>query len=695
MIPYGGGTADVAFYRGRIIPGQAYDVWYDEAATNRVTGLLDRNDVALLNDQPVADQNGRVWFQAPDDAAPVFLTAVGDLSGDVARLDPADMASSIEGLHGDVEVVAGQVVELQGDVAAVQGAVSVAQADIAQLETDVTQLQNSTPETVPATMLAAKRSTIEPVISGTFREFLVNEAMHNGFPSITKMGNGSLIATWREGTLHGSYDGALKYRISTDNGISWGAVTTLLTPAATHDYRDPNVAIASDGRVIISYFHRINGGAITARVIVSDNYAQTWSSEITVAANSGCSAPVIRLPDGELVVPTYDVTSLNAYLYRSTDNGNTWSLKSTILDDTADLSEPWAVYDEATDDIICLIRNDTDSVTRRKVSTDRGTSWGATTNVFSSDSRVSFIKGASGRWFAFYRDTGTHNSLMTRSSDDAFVTWSAEKIVYSTRTFGVFAYTGVYETSPGVIALLMGVEQSGNTCTMFFGYVTDGPALTPLADLTGLPPMQRALRPGTPVIWDTFQRSDYTTTTGLGSAESGHWWHNTINVIVKGKNAVNATAASATTIINAGAPDGIVSAEFQWNTGLPNTNPLVPLGIIFRRTDGSNYLIAGVAGNNATETLATTAANLYIGQVAAGVTTAPVAATPVDLRAGQWFELTVAFKGYMVTVMIDGYPMVKWMLSAGQLVTGNYVGIKLGSAAGAYNHKCRKFLYMS
>lgn len=107
--------------------------------------------------------------------------------------------------------------------------------------------------------------------------------------------------------------GAIKSRFSTNDGASWGAEGSIITDADYYDGASspPVVFLARSGRLFV--FYPFSDGATTAgvRVVYSDNYGGTWTSDSGIGFDSyesggtGASTvpySVCEMEDGRLAV---------------------------------------------------------------------------------------------------------------------------------------------------------------------------------------------------------------------------------------------------------------------------------------------------------------------------------------------------------------------------------------------------------
>ncbi|WP_458317635.1 sialidase family protein [Mycolicibacterium brisbanense] len=122
-------------------------------------------------------------------------------------------------------------------------------------------------------------------------------------------------------------------RISTDGGVSWGPVHTLLpeTDEGGVFVRQPIVTLPS-GRLLLPIFHCVKmagrkwvGDHDFSAVMISDDAGETWR-EVVVPDSTGCVHMNIgRLSDGTLVALYRSRWADFVYRSTSTDDGETWS----------------------------------------------------------------------------------------------------------------------------------------------------------------------------------------------------------------------------------------------------------------------------------------------------------------------------------------------------------------------------------
>jgi hypothetical protein len=172
---------------------------------------------------------------------------------------------------------------------------------------------------------------------------------------VVRLGDGRILATYREGTGHVTPDGRLRVVDSADGGLTWGSPRVAVD--GPFDDRDPKLAVLSDGTVLLSYFvidwttkaaygrHTVTGTWVTR----STDGGLTWSGPVEVGTTMkadgrdgwACShGAVAELPGGDLLIPLYGRPAgekwEQATVVRSTDGGHTWPSGSETLVARAD-----------------------------------------------------------------------------------------------------------------------------------------------------------------------------------------------------------------------------------------------------------------------------------------------------------------------------------------------------------------------
>ncbi|HWR42084.1 sialidase family protein [Sporomusa sp.] len=129
----------------------------------------------------------------------------------------------------------------------------------------------------------------------------------------------------------GNQDTAIvRYRISEDNGYTWGPIETLFDTPGTF-IRQP-VVVLDNGEWLVPIFYctvtpgkKWVGDDDTSAVKISADSGKTWT-EYPVPNSTGCvHMNVEKLSDGTLLALYRSRWADNIYMSRSEDNGRTWT----------------------------------------------------------------------------------------------------------------------------------------------------------------------------------------------------------------------------------------------------------------------------------------------------------------------------------------------------------------------------------
>jgi hypothetical protein len=172
------------------------------------------------------------------------------------------------------------------------------------------------------------------------------------FPVACRLQDGRIAVVMRGGGPHISIKGRLDIVFSSDEGKTWSTPTVVVDSPL--DDRNPAFGQAKDGTLVVGYWECANydaNGKFTetphaskTKVTRSSDGGRTWGTPTAIdLSDLDYGSPygkIVTLPDGAMLMPIYGSAPGGggkrgragdySYLYRSTDNGQTWSRFSVI-----------------------------------------------------------------------------------------------------------------------------------------------------------------------------------------------------------------------------------------------------------------------------------------------------------------------------------------------------------------------------
>jgi len=329
---------------------------------------------------------------------------------------------------------------------------------------------------------------------------IVKDSYYNAFPGMCKLEDGTLIVVYRKGTSHADDKGKIVMKTSSDLGLTWSSESTIYEDP-TYDVRDPCITRLSDGTLIVSFSKRDHSAGSSlvdgVYVIKSTDNGASWGPPINVNSSFTewcmCSAPVIELPNGDLLLGLYGRNTGDSYdsasCIKSTDGGDTWGSESIIGNGPTDgrsYQEPNLVL-LANGDILALLRT-SDDVIYASSSTDSGASWSTPQAKFTGSGSPRTICLNSGTLLCVYRakTTGSANEIASRISRDNGSTWTpdwAEFFVDVTEK--AMEYAAPVEVVNGMVAVAYSLENSGSDAEIRLKYLAEGGGISPLGSVMG------------------------------------------------------------------------------------------------------------------------------------------------------------------------------------------------------------------
>lgn len=172
------------------------------------------------------------------------------------------------------------------------------------------------------------------------------------FPVASRLQDGRIAVVMRGGAPHIGIKGRLDMCFSADEGKTWSKPTVVVDSDV--DDRNPALGEAADGTLVVGYWHCANydaSGKFTrtpraskTKVTRSTDGGKTWSTPADIdVSDLDFGSPygkIVTMPDGAMLMAVYGsapggggkpgVEGDYSYLYRSTDNGQTWARFSTV-----------------------------------------------------------------------------------------------------------------------------------------------------------------------------------------------------------------------------------------------------------------------------------------------------------------------------------------------------------------------------
>lgn len=294
-----------------------------------------------------------------------------------------------------------------------------------------------------------------------------------GFGNVIRLPSGNLDAFARLGSAHIDKGTIVKSR-STDGGVTWGALSSVLVDASD-DLRDPCATVLASGRVLLSFKHYdyVNTESVLrgCRVIYSDDDCATWSAPYTLLDGftewSGCSAPPCELDNGDILQAMFGSNLGDAGTHirvmRSSDGGVTFGGEIVLVADpgTGLRYEEPQLLNLGGLEVLALLRvREVDATinTYRSLSTDGGLTWSVPTYLFENRGAPRSIRLASGNLVMVGRQP---SRAYGQVSSDKGVTWSPAQQIDPTTGYATMNYAGLAEYPDGSVACLYATEAVG------------------------------------------------------------------------------------------------------------------------------------------------------------------------------------------------------------------------------------------
>lgn len=306
---------------------------------------------------------------------------------------------------------------------------------------------------------------------------------YSAFPSLIRLPSGRLLCAYSNASGHsGTGDGKSCLRASDTDGKTWGAEVTIYDDD-TYDANGPSITRLSDGSLIASFHtdERPASPSFRTWVAKSADDGATWGAPIEVVPPSltdlrSLSAPVIQLANGDLLLSIYglqsEASAYTAVTMKSSDGGATWGAEVIIAEPgTISYSEPNIVLlDNGT--ILALIRNKQDNKILTTTSADSGATWGEVTEAFDGNGSPHVIQLSDTRLIATNRRV-SDNAAVYRVSEDRGATWGDEVVIHDFPRYSMM-YASPCELANGNVGMAYGVQSTVyiNDCDILYRELT-------------------------------------------------------------------------------------------------------------------------------------------------------------------------------------------------------------------------------
>jgi len=309
----------------------------------------------------------------------------------------------------------------------------------------------------------APPSTTVGVVMTTAPRYLVGQ-LHAAFPGMWPTPSGGLELVYRQGTDHvTARDGSILSVTLDSTGRNPSSPATLLSGGT--DYRDPSVSYI-DGHRYLTYFTGSAANAAQGAMVSRDGGPAVRIDPTYPFA--AISAPVVKLPDGRLGTAYYarqpGEALYKAYMAWSSDLGQTWTSNRILNPATDATPEPYLVVDGAS--VHLLARWGDTSIAIRTLG---GATWAdpriARTNA---TGRPTTYRTSSGLLVMVYRSLPTKAASLAYSADHGLTWYNSTQIMAAPAgSANGMTYAAVSEVLPGVIRLVVGMEQADGTSALY------------------------------------------------------------------------------------------------------------------------------------------------------------------------------------------------------------------------------------
>ncbi len=269
---------------------------------------------------------------------------------------------------------------------------------------------------------------LQPVSGSRADAFIPSPSPQNHAAFLARLPDLKLACVWFGGTMEGMPDISIHLSFFDDNTLRWRAASVLVDDDRRSE-QNPVLFNAPGGKVWLLYTSQVSGHQNTAvvRRRVSHDGGYTFGPAQTMIDEAGTfiRQPIISVSGGELLLPVFKCSVIpgelwtgkddTAGVYRSTDNGQTWS----YVDVPGSVGCVHMNIVKITDQhLIAFFRSRWADFVYRSESLDGGATWRvpATTTLPNNNSSIQCARLSDGRLAIAYNHSSAANATGRRLS---------------------------------------------------------------------------------------------------------------------------------------------------------------------------------------------------------------------------------------------------------------------------------------
>lgn len=271
------------------------------------------------------------------------------------------------------------------------------------------------------------------------------DGKHNAFPSICRTASGKLLVVYRKADSHAGPKGVGILKVSTDNGNTWGAETTVLTDAVL-DLGPAGIRTLQNGHVLLNgtQWNSATGTYSDTNIVVrkSTDEGATWGAVSHVGSATfdywdWAGGPVCQISTGRIFMPTYGQstgyhTDATSMIY-SDDNGATWP-GEVVIYGRRGTNECFVIQLAGSGRLLALMRTSPDGFIMSSFSDDLGRRWSFPEEIFTGSGSPAFVQLPNKTLRMYYRAFPGSPKMLQRESYDYGGSWNDFE-VYTTLSY--------------------------------------------------------------------------------------------------------------------------------------------------------------------------------------------------------------------------------------------------------------------